>query len=335
MVLPVFLAFDDKFVQHACVTAFSIIKNRAISDSIDFYFLVNDLKQDNIIKLKGFFSHFPNVNISFLDMSEYFVSSQELKKISRVMYYRLMIAELFPQLDKAIYLDCDIVVNGSLAEFYDLDIDNYYLAAVQSPGSRIERFVTDKNNQQINYYEYLKNLGMEQDIIESHYINSGVLLLNTKRIRTSNLLSHMLSIIDSGDYLYAPDQDVINVVSQKEKLILPLTWNFQTSLLFSVKDRSLSRWYENNTTYYSDLFYYKKNKKLPSIIHFVYNKPWEPLEKKSKYNHLYWNYLKFTPWANERYSYFLKCFCVLDKIISIRCKSVIKSILQMFRLTRG
>ena len=37
-------------------------------------------------------------------------------------YYRLFIPNLYPQYDKAVYLDSDIVVRGDISKFYNINI---------------------------------------------------------------------------------------------------------------------------------------------------------------------------------------------------------------------
>lgn len=51
--------------------------------------------------------------------------------VSRHTYYRYAIAELFPQLDKALYLDADLVVRGSLAELWNTNLGGFLCAGVR------------------------------------------------------------------------------------------------------------------------------------------------------------------------------------------------------------
>ena len=37
------------------------------------------------------------------------------------IYFRLFIAELFPELDKAVYIDSDTVINDDIAKLYSVD----------------------------------------------------------------------------------------------------------------------------------------------------------------------------------------------------------------------
>lgn len=44
--------------------------------------------------------------------------------------YRYAIVDLFPNLDKALYLDADLVINGSIEPLWKLDLEGYYCAGV-------------------------------------------------------------------------------------------------------------------------------------------------------------------------------------------------------------
>ena len=62
---------------------------------------------------------------------------------------------------KVLYLDSDIIINASIKEMFDIDISDYYLAAIG--GARFNR------------HEELK---MRSD---AKYFNSGIMLINMKK----------------------------------------------------------------------------------------------------------------------------------------------------------
>ena len=84
------------------------------------------------------------------------------------MYYRLFAARYLPtEIDRVLYLDPDIVVNGNLQELYDTPLNGYLFAAATHV-----REIMRKIN--------VLRLGMHED---GTYINSGVLLMNLKLLR--------------------------------------------------------------------------------------------------------------------------------------------------------
>ena len=48
---------------------------------------------------------------------------------SKTTYVRLFIAEMFPEIDKAIYIDSDTVVLGDIAQLYAYDLGDAYVGA--------------------------------------------------------------------------------------------------------------------------------------------------------------------------------------------------------------
>ena len=51
--------------------------------------------------------------------------------ISRRTYYRYLIADLKPQLDKCLYIDVDVIVSDSLNGLWNIDMGQNYIAGVQ------------------------------------------------------------------------------------------------------------------------------------------------------------------------------------------------------------
>ena len=83
-------------------------------------------------------------------------------------YYRFFIEELFPQYDKEIYLDCDLVVTGDISELYNTDVENYFVAAVN------DRIVMSNDV----FKDYVRTVvGVEPE----KYFSSGILVINLKK----------------------------------------------------------------------------------------------------------------------------------------------------------
>lgn len=303
--IPVFLACDDNFAQHAGVAICSVLENKSEDVSVKIYILHSGLKRQNVAYFKNIVEKYSHAVLTLIHVGEQFSNSQELSKISKAMYYRLLIPEIVKDLDKAIYLDCDTVVIRCLSDLYKIDLQDNYVAAVQSPGGNKKRIAINKTSgEKVQFFYYLKNLGMKEEYIENYYINSGVLVFNCRKYRQDYLLYKMQKIIDGANYLFAPDQDVISTVTQDRKVILSLEWNFQTTLPHVKDSDTLKEWMAAHSSYYNDIVKYENE--LPAIVHYVYNKPWEPHDRKSQYDDLYWYYLQKTPWWSYKYKFFLK-----------------------------
>ncbi|MDR1378907.1 MAG: glycosyltransferase family 8 protein [Synergistaceae bacterium] len=159
-------------------------------------------------------------SVSFIDVSErVFRISGNPDKITRILsrgtLYRLLIPELF-NLPKAIYLDCDIVVNLDLSDLWATPIDNFSLAAAKD-----QLFATSDRRS----HEKIRTWAMRY--IPENYFNAGVLLMNLQRIRRKYDL-----VRDGFDFFkrYAhvadfADQDFLNVLFAGEVYFLEARFN--------------------------------------------------------------------------------------------------------------
>ena len=171
------------------------------------------------------------------------------KYITKASYYRLFLTEILPKsLDKVLYLDSDIIVRHSLKDLWNTDLGNNFLGVVPDVGEG----VIDKYNR----LRYPPSKG---------YFNSGVLLINMRKWRDEQIIVKFLEFMQNhSDWIKLHDQDVMNKVFCDDKLILPITYNFQEGYLWN------------------DLFYdywkYEKQvliaRKDPVILHFTDSKPW-------------------------------------------------------------
>lgn len=120
-----------------------------------------------------------------------------LGKFKKENYYRLLIWEILPnKLERALYLDSDIIVNKSLKKFYYQDLENYYFIACE-----------DKENAS---KESHKRLTLP---LNRKYFNSGVILYNLKINNKSTIKSDIFKWVrkNSNKICYV-DQDVLNAL---------------------------------------------------------------------------------------------------------------------------
>ena len=148
----------------------------------------------------------PKSSLKLIDLTDLFrkqmMDSVNIKsKFTPYAMLRLF-ADLKPEIpDKIIYLDTDVVVNNDLEPFFNMDIENYELAAVK-----------DAFNWSDPKRWFMK-----------FYFNSGVLLMNMKRIRETGMLEKARKLSRTRKLLYT-DQDALNL-SAKKVLRLPLKYN--------------------------------------------------------------------------------------------------------------
>ena len=286
--MNIILATDDNFVQHCCVTISSILKN---NEEVNLYILSEGLSNQNKDIIASVVDSL-NGNAVFCNVPTKIVEDFPMPKtasshISIATYYRLFITELLPiEVEKAIYLDCDIVVKGSLKKLWDTDISEYSLGAVYQ-----DLGWSDHENS-------WSRLGISRQL---GYFNAGVLLINIKRLRQNAFYAKALDFIAKHyDSIVSHDQDVLNVLLSEDTMPLECKWNFIP--LFMKKNLTKEE-FTSRCKYLEEL---NSNCFEPIVIHFVSKpKPWQ-FGCTHPYRQEYYKYLKFTPWSEYKPSFRFK-----------------------------
>jgi lipopolysaccharide biosynthesis glycosyltransferase len=261
-------AFDEEYAQHFCVAYCSLLEN---NNDLDFntYILYSELsnKTKNILEEFAVSYH---QNIKFIhindDLFAELVMGYHFKKSH---CYRWLIPEVIYE-DKVLYLDSDIIVNTSIKKLFDINISNYYLAAV--------------GDMDFNRHEELK---MRSD---ARYFNSGIMLVNIKKWINSGLHEKATRFAEKHmNVIKFVDQDSLNSVVNGEWLSLSPEWNQQTVFF----ER------ENFDCFSKQQIEFALNH--PAIIHYTGpSKPWQYMNK-HPYKKIYWYYLKKTPYRDYKY----------------------------------
>ncbi len=171
--------------------------------------------------------------------------------------FRLLVADLFPQYDKLIYMDCDMIIRQDLAKLYrEVDLGDNYLAGI----------IEASNPYQCKGIE---RIGAKV----GQYINSGFLVMNLKLLRQDDMSQKFLEAL-RVDYLEFPDQDVLNTVCLDRILALPPRYNgIRTFMLEDVKDIFLQ--------YYTEADWESVYRE--GTIHYTGQKPWRAYTLKFEY----------------------------------------------------
>jgi len=133
------------------------------------------------------------------------------ERLSLSVYAKLFAGDL-TSAERLLLLDTDILVQLDLSELADLDLGEATLAASQ------EAIAIDKLS---------KTLRDRFNLAESvPYINSGLLVIDAARYRTTNAKTRMLQLaMECGADFECCDQDAINIELKNDILVLPDCWN--------------------------------------------------------------------------------------------------------------
>ena len=141
-------------------------------------------------------------------------------KISYATYLRLLIPEILGNnVDKCVYLDCDMLCYGDLTELFEVDLEDAVIAA--SPDQRALMEQLEFKGKKLN--KDFKHVYGENEC----YFNAGMLVINLKQWRKDNITSKCIDYLNKYDVAF-PDQDVLNMVLFDRVKFVSLSWNFNS-----------------------------------------------------------------------------------------------------------
>lgn len=130
--VPILFTFDDKLLMPAGVCITSLLLNAEPDTFYDIFILHGeryDFSQTDLMRLPEVFS---NCRITLRKVAGEFVGAYEVRGIPETAYYRLIAPELIPECDKILYSDVDVIFREDLTRFYERDLRDNYLAAVDN-----------------------------------------------------------------------------------------------------------------------------------------------------------------------------------------------------------
>ncbi len=260
--VPVFFASDDNYVGPLSVAIESLKENRNKENTYNIYVLTTGLKDSNVRNLKTLEDD--GFTIEIVDANQYLERIKDELSIrdyySYSTYLRFFIPNMFPDIDKGIYLDSDLVINTDISMLYEMDFGMDYLCASVDD-------VVPQNEVFKDYTRYA--LGIEPE----KYFNAGILLMNLELMREEKLFYKFIEMSKRRKFPVAQDQDFLNVLCYSKVGYLDKSWN--------------------KIAMYEDSFMGE-----PKIVHYKLSyKPWH--YKNVMYEDLFWKYAKNTPYYEK------------------------------------
>ena len=270
--MHIVFCLDNNYIPYCATTIASVIANNQ-KEEITFHLFVDGITDVNRIMMQEWLGKQEGKDILFYELSEDAFKDFPVGDayINLTTYFRLVIQDKLPDIDKVIYLDCDTIVNGSLKELWNTEMGDYAVAGVR-----------DRVNDSIRLYNRLRYP------MHDGYVNAGVLLINLKKWREFHVFDRAKEIAKSmPEALKNHDQDIINILFHDNKLMLPFRYNLLEYYLY------VEEWLYLDRKYYPEMIDACKN---PVIIHFCMpQKPWH-YECINPFKDLYYKYRKITPW---------------------------------------
>ena len=222
-VVPIFYTITDDYAKYAAASIHSLMQHANPKRHYRVIIMYDRLSLPNRWRLRNMVTK--NVAIEFHKM-KYNLYMQIIVRYcakrsgsgdffaSAVYYYRAFIARLFPQYDKGIYVDSDTILMGDIGKLYDIELGEDVIAARVDPKvAMVPEFV-----------EYVEKA---LDVPVKNYVNSGVLLMDLKKLRKLHYITKMTDLVKKDADLVAPDQDYLNVILKGRIKHLNKCWNLQ------------------------------------------------------------------------------------------------------------
>lgn len=303
-IVPIVFAFDNNLILPACVCISSLMLNAKEDTFYDIFILHSskiELDKDELDKLTFFYK---NCRIKYIRVDGTFDNAFEIRGITTVTYYRLLIPELIPEYDKIIYSDVDVIFRSDLSDIYlNSDMTEYYIAGVNA----MIPYVSDMKD----YYEKMNFIDIKG------IIYAGNIILNSKKIKEDGLIDKFKNLA-KNKYRFQ-DLDVINIACHgKIKYLSPffcLTTYFM-KLYARNKDLLFEYWTKE------EIDYALKN----GIVHYNGQKPWKGFCVNFD---IWWEYYRKSPFFNEKF-YFEFFYTRLNELDQLPLLKRIKILVRYF-----
>lgn len=264
--IPIFFTIDDSYAPFLAVALNSAIKNCDRQKKYRAIVLYKELSNENRERLKrletdNFKIEIMPIKANFSSLDDRMSNRLRCDYFTLTIYFRLFIPLMFPQYDKGIYIDSDVVLTSDIAELYETDIGNCLIAACNDLSiADIPPLVAYTENA----------IGVKRE----EYINSGVLLMNLRQMRECNFEEHFLTLLNTYHFdSIAPDQDYINAICNGRIYYLDEAWDAMP----------------NNE---------KKPLEKPKLIHYnLFSKPW--CYDGVQYLECFWKYAEDSGYIDE------------------------------------
>lgn len=280
--VTIVLASSDYFSPYLATCIQSIISTSTQDNNYDLIVLeraITDKNKNRILELK---KNHSNISIRFLNVREkvaglhFYINGDRL---SQETYYGLLTSWFLPQYDKAVIMDCDMIVRRDMAELFAYDISNVYAGAV-----RDVVFYGLLNDSQTDTYKYCtEELGINNPY---NYFNGGLIYLNMEKFRNNFSLDFISKCINKYK-LRIVDQDMFNMLLEGNVLYVDPRWNHMIVI---------EGWVKNNLSFApaADYLSFEEARKNPYIIHYAnVVKPWN--DPDVEFADYFWDMAKQTP----------------------------------------
>jgi lipopolysaccharide biosynthesis glycosyltransferase len=282
--VDVICTIDKNYAPHVLTWMASILLSADLDTYCRFHIVTDpeDVLSEDIIKQFQTLKNIQNCSVAVVPFPEEWMQKYSVlfnpksfkphKPWPRLVMFKLMLEQLFLDIDSAVVLDVDMIINRDLYRLqHQADLDEYIMAA--------------STNKDYSLHDQLY----------PYYINGGNLVVNFKKMRLDNTLDQLCNTVNYlGSVPGLNEQDLINLTFQPQGKIKILSkrWN-------SLSYHNLNK---------KGVFNFRRVDISPFIIHYYAGKPWsvnyqeqvnrgEPVDKNIR---IYWAYKKWVDYCLQK-----------------------------------
>lgn len=218
--IPIMFCFDKNYVIPASVAFYSLLEHANKNYFYHLFVLHSDISEYHQNKLRKTIEIFSEYcKLEFIDMDNRFIDIwNELPKgthYSKEVLYKLLLPSIFPQYDKMIVSDVDVVFLG--------DISKSYTDTLMKKGDCL---LSVKQIGALKDYLHVYEKEWTSDEIEKlGLMCGGYLVMNLGEMRKSNMEQICINYLKNNTYrLNQFEQDVINICFADKCSFLPLNY---------------------------------------------------------------------------------------------------------------
>ncbi len=259
---------DVKYIPYMATSIYSIQKNKNFYTRYNVYVIAENFNHIDKQKIKALESR--DLKIHIISAKE---QNLEYSHLGRFLAFKpamqkVFIPEYIKDINKAIYLDADTIIQKDLFELYNKNIRGAYIAA-------------SKDGLMFMYPEHIREINIDW---RNFYFNSGVMLLNLNEMRKDDLVKKGVMYFHTHEEVFG-DQDVLNVISKDKVKEISYIYNCN------------STFFEENSAQFLTEFFKEPVPDSPTkvyenavVLHFAGHKPWTEWFVQPYLKSLWWNY---------------------------------------------
>ena len=222
-------SFDSNYVEQFMVSVVSLLANADKDECFDIFVLDGGLTKTDKAVIESLKKSYKNFSLKYLSVNEKDFKncpllkekSQDFKHyhVTLPTYFRFKLPSILGKINSVLYLDCDVIIRGSLKDLFSIDLKNTAAAMVKDVESDSEA----------------KRLSLK------NYFNAGVMLINLDYWRKNKIENKLFEYTKTHtDEIKWQDQDILNCVLNENIKAIDTKWNYQYFLYDEVNTNDLN-----------------------------------------------------------------------------------------------